>query len=344
MQKQVVALTLFLSAMLPLKVAAKTYSELYIFGDSLSDTGNLYKITKDQFPPSPPYFNGRFSNGPVWVETLGSQLKIPATATKNYAIGGATSTKTNSLNQLLGVQLPSFPSQIDTFSSTVKNPNRNALYVVWVGANDYLVLPQKLRTQNTQAVVNRISNGVRKLIAQGAREIVVVNLPNLGRIPQERSLGTTATLAATTNNHNRNLRKSLHLVQQNRQVRITLLDVDTIFNKITAKPARYGFTNVSERCSGNSKCTNPNQFLFWDDIHPSARAHKLIADYATSVINPPTVRQADISLNAGAFVSSERQPLAFNYANIFPNLLTLSRNHAYKMPVTWTTASHVKSK
>ncbi len=42
------------------------FSQLYTFGDSLSDTGNLASITLD-FPP--PFFMNRISNGPVAVET-----------------------------------------------------------------------------------------------------------------------------------------------------------------------------------------------------------------------------------------------------------------------------------
>jgi len=91
MQRQVIAIAFFLlSAVLPLKASAQAFDEFYTFGDSLIDTGNLFQATGGSFPPSPPYFNGRFSNGPIWLETLGTKLGIDA-ETNNFAFGGSTS-------------------------------------------------------------------------------------------------------------------------------------------------------------------------------------------------------------------------------------------------------------
>ncbi len=71
---------------------AFAYSALYVFGDSLSDTGNVYNSLGGAYPP-PPYFNGRFSNGPVWVETFAANLGLTANAATgggtNWAFGGA---------------------------------------------------------------------------------------------------------------------------------------------------------------------------------------------------------------------------------------------------------------
>src|SRR5690242_16448431 len=64
---------------------------IVIFGDSLSDTGNIYKKYFESIPSSPPYFKGRYSNGPVWVEYL-ANLYFPnngASHLLNYAYGGS---------------------------------------------------------------------------------------------------------------------------------------------------------------------------------------------------------------------------------------------------------------
>ena len=50
-------------------VAASVFSQIYAFGDSLSDNGNVFAATGMGFPPAP-YAQGRFSNGPVWAENL----------------------------------------------------------------------------------------------------------------------------------------------------------------------------------------------------------------------------------------------------------------------------------
>jgi outer membrane lipase/esterase len=105
---------LFLSCLLPLPVSAQSIDGVTTFGDSLSDNGNAFQSTGGTVPPSPPYFNGRFSNGPVWVEGFPAELKLPAGASNNFAFGGATSGTANTVNnalpglttQLVGVASP----------------------------------------------------------------------------------------------------------------------------------------------------------------------------------------------------------------------------------------------
>ena len=74
--------------------SAQSYTRLVVFGDSLSDNGNLYAVTGGTQPLSPPYYQGRFSNGPVFTELLGFNAGrytagAPVTGSVNYAFGGA---------------------------------------------------------------------------------------------------------------------------------------------------------------------------------------------------------------------------------------------------------------
>ena len=46
---------------------AGPYSNVFVYGDSLSDTGNIYNASGHTIPQSPPYYMGRFSNGPLAV-------------------------------------------------------------------------------------------------------------------------------------------------------------------------------------------------------------------------------------------------------------------------------------
>lgn len=64
--------------------------DLFVFGDSLSDIGNSYDQTFGLLPPDPPYFEGRFSNGPLAVETLAQNLGLTLNRETNFAVGGAT--------------------------------------------------------------------------------------------------------------------------------------------------------------------------------------------------------------------------------------------------------------
>ncbi|MDP8965902.1 MAG: SGNH/GDSL hydrolase family protein, partial [Cyanobacteriota bacterium] len=163
-----------MSAILPFKASAQNFDAFYIFGDSLVDNGNLFGVTRNLVPPSPPYFNGRFSNGPVWVEILGSKLGISADSTHNFAFGGATSGTFNALSPLLGVPLPGGLSlQINTFTTTTTTADPNALYALWAGGNDYLVQPTQLRATDPTGVVNNVVGAVSALSAKGARNFIV---------------------------------------------------------------------------------------------------------------------------------------------------------------------------
>ncbi len=103
------------------------YSSFYVFGDSLSDNGNLFRETGGAVPQDPPYAEGRFSNGPVWAELV-DVARMP---TVNFAVGGAT----------LGATadgIPDFVAQVDSFltAGLASTSGVRPLAAVWFGAND----------------------------------------------------------------------------------------------------------------------------------------------------------------------------------------------------------------
>ena len=78
---------------------------------------------------------------------------------------------------------------------------------------------------------------------------------------------------------------------------ISVLDTYGLLDAIEANGAAYGFTNVTSPCltgavdySGGTVCSptlaGQDQYLFWDELHPTAAGHELIADAALSVITP----------------------------------------------------------
>lgn len=111
-------------------VSASSVDKIVVFGDSLSDNGNLYQYFGHSFPSSPPYFNGRFSDGPVWVETLVESCyeKDSKTHLLDYAFGGAE------VNDEPG---PSLKNQIALYLNAHQDrANENSLYIIWIGANN----------------------------------------------------------------------------------------------------------------------------------------------------------------------------------------------------------------
>jgi phospholipase/lecithinase/hemolysin len=145
------------SFMLPCKAIASNFSQFYVFGDSLSDTGNVFAATgglvnpATAIPPSPPYAPGRFSNSDIWVDFVGDEIGltpttfIPPQASiptegVNFAVGGSSSGLDNALVPESG--LPGILAQVNLFTQSLQANNQqadpNALYTVWGGANDYL--------------------------------------------------------------------------------------------------------------------------------------------------------------------------------------------------------------
>ncbi|MCA1993902.1 MAG: SGNH/GDSL hydrolase family protein [Coleofasciculus sp. S288] len=259
-----------LSFLLPVRATAATFSEMYIFGDSLSDTGNVFDATGGQFPPSPPYFNGRFSNGLLWVEYLAGNLGLEIEPQNNFAFAGAG---TGVVGQLVeeGVNLPvpGVLGQVNLFTNTIaasQPPNPNALYTIWAGSNEYIFggLTDPTRP------VTELSQAVESLATLGARNIMVVNL-----------LGFESPIT----DHNSLLADTLAQLNQSldSNVNITLVDVNSLFSQIVAQPAQFGFTNLTTPCLDRNTrtiCNNPEEFFSWDGLHPTTAVHQLVGDFA----------------------------------------------------------------
>jgi phospholipase/lecithinase/hemolysin len=88
------ALLLAFTALIAIPASASepaTYNQIVVFGDSLSDNGNLYRTALGLMPKSPPYYQGRFSNGPAWADIAAKYFADKHNVTlENYAVGGET--------------------------------------------------------------------------------------------------------------------------------------------------------------------------------------------------------------------------------------------------------------
>lgn len=292
MKKQIVVTGFVLfSFMLPLKAIAASFSQIYVFGDSLSDTGNSLKATG--LPPSPPYFQGRFSNGPVWSEYLANDLGLTQQQQTNYAFGGANSGSDNTL--VPGLQsLPGLQQQIDSYKATNTSADPNALYVVWAGANDYL----SRSTTNPAVPVKNLSTAVNSLADYGAKNIMVLNLPDLGKLPgTSGDIQVSNGLSALSEAHNSGEAANLNFLSQQSDVNIIPVDVNSLFKQAIANPQQFNFTNVTNSCLTNTGvCATPDKYLFWDDIHPTTAAHKFVGELAFSTLDSQAVPEPATTL------------------------------------------------
>lgn len=261
-------------------------TSVVVYGDSLSDNGNLYAASGGTQPPSPPYYAGRRSNGPVAVEYLAQALGVPlhdfawsgaTTGIGNYGDGGTT-TSFGAMN---------LPGMLTEFSSTsaLVPGFAGALFVVWGGPNDVLA-PSPLDTTPQQRIARSVSDLITIVVGLeglGATNILVPGMPDLGLTPYGQSLGavTAAQLSAYTDAFNAALVASL-------PAGVRYFDTAAFLRSVVANPSAYGLTNVTDGCfNGTTVCANPDQYLFFDDFHPTTAADRYAAAGFASTVPEP---------------------------------------------------------
>ncbi|HEY9607089.1 MAG TPA: SGNH/GDSL hydrolase family protein [Allocoleopsis sp.] len=307
MKKQIVAGGFVLFCVLsPLKALAASFSSMYVFGDSISDTGNAFNAAKaltGTGSPPPPYFQGRISNGPNWVDYLAGDLgldPVPVTTVTsgafptegiNFAFAGATTGSANTVDP----RLPALQQEIIAFqgllAQTGQPADPNALYVVWAGANDFLPTQSATFTPYTtpDASISNLSLALNSLVQSGAKNLMVVNLPNLGALPLTSNTPIAEGLNNLTQSYNAQIATLIGSLGS--EVNVTSVDVNTLFANAINNPAQFGFTNVTTPCfNNNTVCASPNQYLFWDQIHPTTATHQVIANLAFNSLNSEPVK------------------------------------------------------
>lgn len=235
----------------------KVFKHLTVFGDSLSDNGNLYNLTFHMVPKSPPYFEGRFSNGPVWLESVlrtywgnnkaGSDDIVDEQLQKrlnDYAVGGAGAifSEKEVLPYTLWTELTDYlvrdnGTDIDS-----------TLFMVWIGGNNYLRAPENVEELTTE-VVTGIENGIKRLVKHGASMIVIGNLPDLGYMPESDRYGTRELTHQLSVVHNEKLAQMYErLKQEYPNVNFIYMDAFTLFNEALANPSAFGVSDTEHPC------------------------------------------------------------------------------------------------
>ncbi|ELS04203.1 phospholipase/lecithinase/hemolysin [Xenococcus sp. PCC 7305] len=313
------------------------FSKLYVFGDSLSDQGNVFNLTSSAQPfeslfnldipvvPSSPYFEGRFSDGPVWVENLATDLGLTitpstelstfslqepfftssfngATTTQsvNFAYGGAQTGADGAGD--LGNFIPGVLAQvqffIDDHQEAEQLADSEALYIIWAGPNDYQTVPDA----DPEIVVDNLETAIESLFELGGRNFLVPNLPDLGQTPIAQTPNRPVLPDQLTNlsqQHNLLLEETLdELSDDLTGINIIPLEVDELFDNIVANPDEFGFTNISEPCLNANPidlteeeimnlgvCAQTDEYLFWDQLHITASAQEILGEFASEALN-----------------------------------------------------------
>lgn len=267
---QMAAVFCLLSGLGVSTLSAEQYTQFVAFGDSLTDVHNAYLLTGGATPPSPPYYDGRFSNGPVWLEIVAPRYGAPVpdcsvSEGTDYACGGSET----------GTPMvpPGMANQVAAYLAG-NTPGGSELFVLWGGANDFF----NGQTDPSVPVAN-LSGEITALAAAGATSFSVHNLPPLGQVPAFLGSDQQELLDNLTSAFNSLLSVELARLRSDLDVGIFELDVHAVFTDVIANPASYGLTNVTEPALDNGIVVpNPEEYLFWDLVHPTATGHLGIAN------------------------------------------------------------------
>jgi phospholipase/lecithinase/hemolysin len=297
------------------------YSTIVVFGDSLSDTGNVLHLSLNNpfgipVPAYVPLFGedytyGRFTDGPdtvpygrkhfgVWIEQLAAILPGQPLVINsldhgtNYAYGYATTangTSTLSFGGGDSVQIEDIGQQITDYLATNPQIDNHTLFVVWGGAIDLLgALSASSPNDVFEAAAHQTLN-IRRLIQAGATQFLVPNLPPLGLVPRlNGSPATSLPANAASLLFNSYLAIGVAILKDSyprRHLTFYQLDVFNLFLRVVASPGSYSLTNVKDSADNlpQPQYANPDTYLFWDDLHPTTTGHYILASAALDLLS-----------------------------------------------------------
>jgi len=304
---------------------ASSFSQFYVFGDSLSDNGNIYIATGGSSPgsnygtytfPSTSLTTQYFSDGPnttpagagpqgLWVDQLAGKLGLPDP--QPFIAGGINGTNYAIASAQTGSSTPlDIGTQVAFFSTThaFSGAPSSGLYAFWGGANDIL------NGNSPVTAANNLEGYISTLASEGAKNFVWLNLPLLGDTPQgkpKQALLNAASIAFDT-------QWATDLAAlQGKGIAVTGVNIESLFVSLLSDPAAYGFTNVTDAAQGLSIPTDKG-YLSWDGLHPTTAGHALVADAVYKALvptpEPSSVALAIIGLIALAgFGAAKRKAL-----------------------------------
>ena len=284
----------------------RTFTNQYTFGDSLSDNGNAAAASGGLAPgPNPPYFNGRWSNGPVFTERLGNTLAVGVAApasvksSMDFAFGGAATVANR--NNDSGAGFPAMPAQLQLFQSHAVSVQRTDLFTVWFGANDILSTTAVAAPAGNPVAMDvagidaaqRTAGMIQSLIGLGAKNILVLNMPDIGLTPFGLSTGAGSFLTRGSLAYNAEFDARLAAISAGAaDVNLVRIDAAGMIGRIQRDYKALGYTNATAGLilpASAGGGGDPNGYVFFDGIHPTARTHALLAAIVLEALNPEPV-------------------------------------------------------
>ncbi len=270
-------------------LAAHAFDKIIVFGDSYNDVGNLTALAKSQgivYPPAP-YYPGHFSNGPIWIEDVASDWKLPMLPSSaggtDYAVGGADLLVPSTTE---GLPIPSVQDQVAFYLAVNGgHADPNALYVIEGGGNDILdatVLDVHTLASEIATALQGIETSLRNA---GAKSFLIPELIDVGQLPAAALHGPKfVTFASQTSIYaNQDLERVLAPDVALPGIYIYRIHVFPTFQGVANSANHFGFTDVTDPCvileelTVVSECSDPVHNLWWDAEHPTTFGHAFFA-------------------------------------------------------------------
>ncbi|MEO0369403.1 MAG: SGNH/GDSL hydrolase family protein [Pseudomonadota bacterium] len=265
------------------------FERLIIFGDSLSDTGNLAGAT---FNLPFPFYMNRISDGPVAVDFLATEVGLATNAAEhllgsakgdNYAVAGGN---------IVGNDFEDLSSQVNAFLLNNTSVGSDSLVLFFMGGNDLrgisLETSALIRNALITQAVDELEDQIDRVVALGARRIIVANSPNIASIPESanRAISNPGYLdrADETSRSFKRLLEVRFSSSGSAAAEFQIADVFSVVETIFANPSAFGFTNSTDGCfvefDFHPDCNigfSFDRFVFFDNIHPTSNAHRIVS-------------------------------------------------------------------
>ncbi|WP_039871919.1 MULTISPECIES: SGNH/GDSL hydrolase family protein [Photobacterium] len=260
-------------------------NRIIAFGDSLSDTGNIYNASQWVFPNRNSWFLGHFSNGYVWTEYLANGKDI---SLYNWAVGGAAGTNQYLLLTGIYAQVTSYL----TYMKMAKNYYpENSLITLEFGLNDFINYGREVADVKAD-----LSSALIRLTESGVKNILLFTLPDATKAPQFKyaSPNEINTVRAKILAFNAFITEQSRIYKE-KGLNVVLFDAYNTFEKLIAQPQLYGFENANDACLNISRSSakdyfyrhnltndcayhGSDKYVFWGVTHPTTAIHKYIAN------------------------------------------------------------------
>lgn len=260
-------------------------NKIVSFGDSISDTGNIYNGSQWLFPNDNSWFLGHFSNGFVWTEYLAEHKDLPV---YTWAIGGAEGEDAYVVLTGIGGQIESY---LEYMQLSKNYDPKDTLVTFEFGLNDFV---------NDDRTVAEVSDdfteALETLVENGIENMIILNLPDATQAPQFKynTDGTTDEIREKLIEFNAFIETEV-VSYQAQGFNFVLYDTSTLFDNLIESPESYGLRNATDSCLDinrsssidylqthalRSDCSTygSDTYLFWGVTHPTTKTHSIIAD------------------------------------------------------------------